>query len=461
MSSQPAIETICSTLNEGAERPRSQVTAIVEALGEVRAMALLAETQRIELSGGMLVPDGSRRRTPGGVFFVLARRALSPHDRDRIFSEGRQQTPAAPKPVAPAPTPPRAAPPPPNNGNNARRFENRPYHASGSFSGGSGYSHGSSNAHGRTHTYTAHGSTRQTTVEFSSRLAPQAAQPVAEPSPPPLAPTPPKPPNPTQQGQKLVPLRRRIVSLPALQPEVKPAEESIEPAAEPVLGKGTRGRRRRGESSTADGAANDTTLAKPEAADLIRARTAMRELGSEDRRLLLLEMVDELGSDRDPTKRKFGLRDLVISKLASGLALDQEQMSKLLGSSGERGSDPALSQLAPHQLERIDRFVTLLVDSLDPEETSKSAAETNGVSSRPSSALSGVGAELEMRTRQFATRLHALVRSATLQSVQQAFSGASARRSSSAPPPSRRAARKPARQPKRPSGRRKPKKRGR
>jgi hypothetical protein len=464
MSSQPAIDTICSTLNEGEERPRSQVTAIVETLGEIRAMALLAETQRIELSGGMLVPDGSRRRTPGGVFFVLARRALSPHDRDRIFSDGRQQSPAAPKPVAPAPTPPRAAPPP-NNGNTARRFENRPYQSSGSYSGTSGYSHGSSNAHGsnahgRTHTYTAHGSTRQTTVEFSSRLAPQAARPVVEPPPPP-APAPPKPPNPAELGQKLVPLRRRIVSLPALQPEVKPPEQGAEPAAEASSGKGTRGRRKRGENSTADGAANDTTPAKPEAADLIRARTAMRELGSEDRRLLLLEMVDELGSDRDPTKPKFGLRDLVLSKLAAGLALGHDQLDKLVGSSNsERASEAGLSQLAPHQLERIDRFVTLLVDSLDPEDAGKSGAEANGASSRPS-ALSGVGAELEMRTRQFATRLHALVRSATLQSVQQAFSGAAARRTSSAPPPSRRAARKPARQPKRPSGRRKPKKRGR
>ena len=241
MSSQPAIETICSTLNEGAERPRSQVTAIVDALGEVRAMALLAETQRIELSGGMLVPDGSRRRTPGGVFFVLARRALSPHDRDRIFTEGRQHAPA-PKPAAPAasaPAPARAAPPP-NNGNTARRFENRPYQSSSSFSSGSAYGHGSSNAHGRTHTYTAHGSTRQTTVEFSSRLGSQAAQPAAAPPPPP-APTPPKPPTLTEQGQKLVPLRRRIVSLPALQPEVKPPSET-EVAAETSQGKSGRGR---------------------------------------------------------------------------------------------------------------------------------------------------------------------------------------------------------------------------
>jgi hypothetical protein len=254
-------------------------------------------------------------------------------------------------------------------------------------------------------------------------------------------------------------LRRRIVSLPSLQTEAKQPEAATD-AADETPAKPTRGRRRRGESSAADGAANDTTPDNPEAADLIRARTAVHALGSEDRRLLLLEMVDELGSDRDPTKTKAGLRDLVVSKLASGLALGQEHWSRLLGSSNSERVAELLSRLAPHQLERVDRFVTLLADSLDREKESGSSPEANGPSSRPGIALSGVEAELEMRTNQFAKRLHALVRSATLQSVQQAFSGAAARRSS-APPPSRRAARKPARRPARPTGRRKPKKRGR
>jgi hypothetical protein len=248
-------------------------------------------------------------------------------------------------------------------------------------------------------------------------------------------------------------LRRRIVSLPALQPEPsKPNDADV--AAEPSPGKGRRGKR--GQNSASDNAANDTTPARPQTVDLLRARSAIASLSSEDRRMLLLEMVDELGADRDPTKPKVGLRDLVVSKLASAYSLEHQHWSGLLGSSnGETGNETALAKLAPHQLERVDRFVTLLVDSLEPEgETDP--AETNGASAGAEAALSGVSAELQMRTRQFVTRLHALVRSATLQSVQQAFSGSAARRSS-APPPSRRAARKPTRQPTRPSGRRKPK----
>jgi hypothetical protein len=38
-----------------------------------------------ERNGGMMLPDQSRRRTPGGVFFALARKKLSPEDREAIF----------------------------------------------------------------------------------------------------------------------------------------------------------------------------------------------------------------------------------------------------------------------------------------------------------------------------------------------------------------------------------------
>ena len=444
MSSQPAIETICSTLNEGEERPRSQVTAIVDALGEARAMALLAETQRIELSGGMLVPDGSRRRTPGGVFFVLARRALPPHDRDRIFSEGRQR-PESPKPAPAAAVPaapPRAAPPAPaNNGFSARRFEHRSNHSSSSFGDGGSYAH-------RTSTYTAHGSSRQTTVEFSSRLPLRAAvQPVPEPDPaPPVAP-PPKPPGAEQQ--RLVPLRRRIVSLPALEDPAKKAAESAAEEKEPQRVTSARAARRVRSASAADSAANDTTLARSDTPDFARARAAAGALSYDERRSLLLELVDELGSDRDPTKPKLGLRDLVVSRLGAGLDLPKEHWGPLLGGANPEATGPArLSSLTPDQLERIDRFVTLLVDSLEHEAEPDAAAQANAASTAGRNSLSSIGAELEARTRQFALRLYTMVRSATLQSVQQAFSGAGpAARRSSAPPSRPSASRPPASRP--------------
>jgi hypothetical protein len=46
---------------------------------------VLVEANAIERNGGMMLPDQSRRRTPGGVFFALARKRLSPEDRDAIF----------------------------------------------------------------------------------------------------------------------------------------------------------------------------------------------------------------------------------------------------------------------------------------------------------------------------------------------------------------------------------------
>lgn len=103
MANEQLLDTICSTLKESDERPRSQISSILEALGPERTSALVTETEKIENEGGMPVPDGSRRRTPGGVFFYLARRALAPADRARIFPNntkpaGQPKPPQAPKP---------------------------------------------------------------------------------------------------------------------------------------------------------------------------------------------------------------------------------------------------------------------------------------------------------------------------------------------------------------------------
>jgi hypothetical protein len=90
-------QQIAEALGESDENPRTQIAAIVQVLGSEGALALLAQTQRVEEAGGLLVPDGTRRRTPGGVFFLLAREKLSPADRQKIFSAKQQKkTPKAP-----------------------------------------------------------------------------------------------------------------------------------------------------------------------------------------------------------------------------------------------------------------------------------------------------------------------------------------------------------------------------
>lgn len=79
------VDTLAATLAESEKRPLEQLRMVVDCLGSEKALQLLAQTEQIEQGGGMLVPDGSRRRTPGGVFFALARKHLSNKDRHRIF----------------------------------------------------------------------------------------------------------------------------------------------------------------------------------------------------------------------------------------------------------------------------------------------------------------------------------------------------------------------------------------
>jgi hypothetical protein len=72
-------------LGETAAAPRHQLARVVDVLGADRARALLAETLAVEERGGLLLPDGSRRRTPGGVFFHLVRTQATPEEVRRIF----------------------------------------------------------------------------------------------------------------------------------------------------------------------------------------------------------------------------------------------------------------------------------------------------------------------------------------------------------------------------------------
>lgn len=94
---------IADALKETDELPRSQIAKVLKVLGAEETLGLLAEVERIEADGGMLVPDGGRRRTPGGVFFHLARQRLPRPHRYSIFAT------KAPAPAAPAPP---SAPPP-------------------------------------------------------------------------------------------------------------------------------------------------------------------------------------------------------------------------------------------------------------------------------------------------------------------------------------------------------------
>jgi hypothetical protein len=93
-------------LGETQPGPINQIRRIVQRLGADAALAFLQETQQIEAQGGQLLPDGSRRRTRGGVFFTLVKNRVSAKDRAAIFFTPAQRQP---RPAQPAEQP--AAPP--------------------------------------------------------------------------------------------------------------------------------------------------------------------------------------------------------------------------------------------------------------------------------------------------------------------------------------------------------------
>jgi hypothetical protein len=89
-------DAIADQLGETDELPRRQIARTVRTLGEDRARLLLAEALAIESAGGELLPDGSRRRTPGGVFFRLVRSGATSKERKDIFlPTGAPTRPAA------------------------------------------------------------------------------------------------------------------------------------------------------------------------------------------------------------------------------------------------------------------------------------------------------------------------------------------------------------------------------
>ncbi|XP_017475513.1 PREDICTED: phosphorylated adapter RNA export protein [Rhagoletis zephyria] len=67
---------------------------IVDVLGTKLPVEIYKETQRIEADGGMMIMNGKRRRTPGGVFLFLLKnhQSLTLEEHKFIFSEDRQRT---------------------------------------------------------------------------------------------------------------------------------------------------------------------------------------------------------------------------------------------------------------------------------------------------------------------------------------------------------------------------------
>jgi hypothetical protein len=75
---------------------------IVQHVGAEAALGFLQETLAVEAGGGMMLPDDSRRRTPGGVYLYLAKGRVSRDVRAIIWPFVKRTKPPKPKVEPPA-----------------------------------------------------------------------------------------------------------------------------------------------------------------------------------------------------------------------------------------------------------------------------------------------------------------------------------------------------------------------
>jgi hypothetical protein len=70
--------TIIDRLGETQRDARRRIVTLVKIIGRTQALRFLEQTLYIEANGGRMLPDGSRRRTPGGIWFDLVYREGRP-----------------------------------------------------------------------------------------------------------------------------------------------------------------------------------------------------------------------------------------------------------------------------------------------------------------------------------------------------------------------------------------------
>jgi len=70
------IPEIAAELGETKPQPIALIGRIMRRLGSVQTWELVERVHALEAAGGMQTSDGSRRRTPGGVFFALVKQHL-------------------------------------------------------------------------------------------------------------------------------------------------------------------------------------------------------------------------------------------------------------------------------------------------------------------------------------------------------------------------------------------------
>src|SRR5215471_14307580 len=95
-------EVTVDTLAQALQEPkRALLLKVLRTLGQDRCAALLADTLQCEAGGGMPTKDGTRRRTPGGVFFQLVKERATRQERHRLFYTPMPRHQQPPTPAQP------------------------------------------------------------------------------------------------------------------------------------------------------------------------------------------------------------------------------------------------------------------------------------------------------------------------------------------------------------------------
>lgn len=84
------VQTIARKLGETEDGPIAQIRRIVERAGPERVVQLVKDSVAIHRRDGLLVHNGSRRRTLGGVFFYLAWWYSGMSRKDRLYCFSQQ-----------------------------------------------------------------------------------------------------------------------------------------------------------------------------------------------------------------------------------------------------------------------------------------------------------------------------------------------------------------------------------
>ncbi|XP_075397586.1 phosphorylated adapter RNA export protein [Tenrec ecaudatus] len=78
ISEEDSQEKVADEISFRLQEPKKDlISRIVKIIGTKKAIELLMETTEVEQNGGLLIMDGSRRRTPGGVFLNLLKNTPS------------------------------------------------------------------------------------------------------------------------------------------------------------------------------------------------------------------------------------------------------------------------------------------------------------------------------------------------------------------------------------------------